>query len=126
MFVACTYEEIENRERDVESKEIVVFLFVRPSCKGAMDIIREFDYIHYNSGKYCSIYAIGYTDNFNKANDKQFQKVNIEINSDWYFSTKAFTEFKNKLENRINWNYSGEIEILILQNNPSSNNILNF
>lgn len=126
LFAACTYKEIENRERDVENKEIVVFLFVRPSCKDAMDIVREFDYIHYNSGKYCSIYAIGYTNDFNKANDKQFQKVNIEINSDWYFSTKAFTEFKNKLEKRINWNYSGEIEILILQNNPNSNNVLNF
>lgn len=96
MFAACTYEEIENRERNVENKEIVVFLFVRPSCKDAMDIVREFDYIHYNSGEFCSIYAIGYTNDFNKAYDKHLQKVNIEVNSEWYFSTKVFTEFKNK------------------------------
>lgn len=126
MFAACTYEEIEKRERNVKNKEIVVFLFVRPSCRDAMDIVREFEYIHYNSGKFCSIYAIGYTDDFNKAYDKHFQKVNAGFNSEWYFSTKAFTEFKDKLENRINWNYSGEIEILVLQNNPNSNNVLNF
>lgn len=58
LFAACTYEEIENRERDVENKEIVVFLFVRPSCKDAMDIVREFDYIHYNSGKYLRLFSL--------------------------------------------------------------------
>ena len=29
MFAACTYEEIEKREREVKNKEIVVFLFAR-------------------------------------------------------------------------------------------------
>ena len=64
MFAACTYEEIEEIERQVENKEIVVLLFVRPTEN---TILEEFEYIHYNSAKYCSIYAIGYTDDFSKA-----------------------------------------------------------
>ena len=126
MFSACTYEEIEEIERRVNYKEIVILLFVRPNIDGAINIIKEFEYIHYNSGKYCSVYAVGYTNNFEKSKDESFKKVNIDLDTEWYFSIKEFTEFKNKLENRINWNYSGETELLILQNNPTSSNALNF
>ena len=48
MFAAYTYEEIEKRERMVENKEIVVFLFVKPSDTA---VLQEFEYIHYNSAK---------------------------------------------------------------------------
>jgi hypothetical protein len=83
-------------------------------------------HIHYNSAKYCSIYAIGYTDDFAKAEDQTYRKVDAMMQRDWYFSTKAFTEFKEKLQNRIRWNYSGHTEILVLQNNPGQRNVLNF
>lgn len=126
MFAASTYEEIIDIERQVENQEIVVFLFVKPNDQTALDIIKEFEYIHYNSDKYCSIYAIGYTDNFTKKNDRHYKKVDYILNSDWYFSNKAFVEFKNTLENRIGWKYSGETEILVLQNNPGKNDPLNF
>lgn len=51
MFAACTYEEIEKRERSVENKEIVVLLFVKATDTA---VLQEFEYIHYNSAKYCS------------------------------------------------------------------------
>ena len=35
-------------------------------------------------------------------------------------------EFKNSLEKRIKWEYSGETEVLILQNNPRGRDPLNF
>ena len=123
MFAASTYEEIEKSERQVENMEIVVFLFARPSEE---QILKEFEYIHYNSAKYCSIYAIGYTDDFAKAEDQTYRKVDAMMQRDWYFSTKAFTEFKEKLQNRIRWNYSGHTDILVLQNNPGQRNVLNF
>ncbi len=123
MFAASTYEEIERIEREVENMEIVVFLFARPTEE---QILKEFEYIHYNSAKYCSIYAIGYTDDFTKVTDRTYRKVNALMQRDWYFSTKAFTEFKEKLQDRICWNYSGETEILVLQNNPGKTNVLNF
>lgn len=126
MFTASTYEEIIAIERQVENQEIVVFLFVKPNDQAALDIIKEFEYIHYNSDKYCSIYAIGYTDDFAKQNDSHYKKVDYILDSDWYFSSKAFVNFKNALESRIGWKYSGETEILVLQNNPGKNDPLNF
>lgn len=126
MFTASTYEEIAAIESQIENQEIVVFLFVKPNNQAALDIIKEFEYIHYNSGKYCSIYAIGYTNDYSKKLDKHYRKIDTILDSDWYFSSKAFVDFKNTLEARINWRYSGETEILILQNNPGKNDPLNF
>lgn len=123
MFAASTYEEIEKFEQQVENLEIVVFLFARPSEE---QILKEFEYIHYNSVKYCSVYAIGYTNDFGKAKDPTYRKVDAAMGSEWYFSTKAFVDFKEKLQNRIRWEYSGETEILVLQNNPGCANVLSF
>ncbi len=126
MFAASTYEEIVEFEQRIKDPEIVVFLFVRPTNQHAEEIINEFEYIHFNSAKYCSIYAIGYTENPEKQFEKSYKKV-AEMNyHDWYFSNMAFVEFKNKLEHRIKWKYSGESEILILQNNPGNVDPLNF
>lgn len=75
MFAASTYEEIERIERQVENMEIVVFLFARPTEE---KILKEFEYIHYNSARYCSIYAIGYTDDFTKAEDRTYRKVDTD------------------------------------------------
>lgn len=126
MFAASTYEEIVETEKQVDNMEIVVFLFVKPTNQEALDIIKEFEYIHYNSAKYCSIYAIGYTNDFSKARDRTYKKVESILDLDWYFSNKYFVEFKNKLEKRIKWEYSGETEVLILQNNPGKRSPLNF
>lgn len=93
MFAASTYEEIERIESQVENMEIVVFLFARPTEE---KILKEFEYIHYNSAKYCSIYAIGYTDDFAKAEDQTYRKVDAMMQRDWYFSTKAFTELNSR------------------------------
>ena len=126
MFAASTYDEIIENERLNENQEIVVLLFVRPTNQDAIDIIREFEYIHYNSSKYCSIYAVGYSNDFQKRSDTHYRKICEILNSDWYFSNKAFVEFKDNLEKRIKWKYSGETEILVLQNNPGKYDPLNF
>lgn len=126
MFAASTYEEIVQCERDVENMEIVVFLFVKPTTQDAQDIIQEFEYIHYNSGQYCSIYAIGYSNDFEKQWVHHYKRVTTVIGHDWWFSNKAFVEFKDNLESRINWKYSGESELLVLQNNPGGKDPLNF
>lgn len=99
---------------------------MKPTTQDTIDIIQEFEYIHYNSTKYCSIYAIGYSDNLEKKTDKYYRKVTEIVDSNWYFSNKAFVDFKNNLERRIKWEYSGETEVLILQNNPGSRAPLNF
>ena len=124
MFASSSYEEIIAQEKQNDTKQVVVFLFVRPIGALNQDIIKEFEYIHYNSGDYCSIYAIGYTDN--NEHDSSCSQVNTVCNYPWYYSNKDYVAFKNKLERRIKWEYSGEVEVLILQNNPGSDNPLNF
>lgn len=127
MFAVNTYEEIEKREKELNKKHIVILLFVRPSLPNADDIINEFEYIHYNSGEYCSIYAVGYTnDCFLVNEDRTYYRITSVDSSQWYFSNKAFVEFKDNLENRLKWKYSGNAEMIILQSNPLGNNILNF
>lgn len=126
MFAASTYDEVVEYEKCIENKELVVLLLVKPTNQDAIDIIQEFEYIHYNSAKYCSIYAIGYSDDPQKQSDKYYKKISQIISHDWYFSSKAFVEFKNNLESRIKWKYSGETEILVLQNNPGKPDPLNF
>lgn len=126
MFAAGTYDEIEEIENRVENLEIVVLLFVKPTTQDAMDIIKEFEYIHYNAGKYCSVFAVGYSDDFCKTDDKKYRKIDTPLNGEWYFSMKAFVDFKNRLEERIKWRYTGETEILILQNSPGNIHPLNF
>ena len=125
MFAVNTYEEIEKREREINEQHIIVLLFVKPSLKDSKEIIEEFDYIHYNSDRFCSIYAVGYSNDFNCENDKLYKKIQT-LHGDWYFNTKKFVEFKDKLEKRIKWKYSGEIEVLVLQSNPYGKEILNF
>ena len=126
MFAASTYEEIERIERSVENKELVIFLFIRPTNNASRELINEFEYIHYNAGKYCSIYAIGYTNDFEKSLDPSYKEIETVCNSSWYFSNKMYVDFKERLEQRIKWKYSGEVEVLILQNNPGSRSPLNF
>lgn len=126
MFAVNTYEEIEKIERELGDRHIVILLFVRPSLQSAKEIIDEFDYIHHNSEKYCSIYAVGYTNDSAMAGKDGYRRVDRGYGADWYFSDKAFVEFKNNLEQRLNWRYSGEIELVVLQSNPDGHQILNF
>ena len=58
--------------------------------------------------------------------DNTYNKITSVDSSQWYFSNKAFVEFKNNLEYRLKWKYSGNAEIMILQSNPAGKNILNF
>lgn len=125
MYAVNTYEEIEKKETELGEKHLIILLFVRPSLAGAKEIIDEFNYIHYNSGKYCSIYAIGYSSASRSSSDGHTKIKGVQY-SDWYYSDAAFVQFKRCLEKRLKWRYSGEIEMLILQSNPGGRNILNF
>lgn len=126
MFAVNTYEEIEKNERQLDEKHIIVLLFVRPSLPGAKEIIEEFNYIHHNSRKFCSIYAVGYSDDKQCRLNGEWRMIMNVDGAEWHYSDRAFVEFKDKLERRLNWKYSGDIELIILQSNPEGSNILNF
>ena len=125
MFAVNTYDQIVKRETELNEKHIIVLMFVKPSTKDADDIINEFNYIHHNSDRYCSIYAVGYSEDKDMLQEPEYIR---EVNKvKWYYSDIEFIDFKNKLSRRLgNWNYSGENEIIVLQSNPDGRDILNF
>ena len=126
MYAVNTYEQIEKREWELNERHIIVLLFVRPSLPGADKVIEEFNYIHHNAGRYCSVYAVGYSDICDNTAYPDFRPVKGTCQKEWYYSDQAFVDFKEILERRLKWRYSGEIELLILQSNPEGKSILNF
>ena len=124
MYAVFSYEQIEANERRLNEYHIVVLLFVRPSVPGAQSIIKEFSYLHHNTKRYCSVYAVGYT------NDPERFKSPVSVDGvdseKWYYSDEEFVEFKRRLEKRIKWKYSGENELLVLKSNPLGASVLNF
>lgn len=124
MYAVNTYEQIECQENKLNENHIIVLLFVRPTSTGAREIINEFSYIHHDSRKFCSIYAVGYTDDPNEF--EYSRKIEGVDGAAWYYSDKEFIDFKEKLGKRIKWRYSGENELIVLQSNIDGKNILNF
>ena len=125
MYAVNTYEQIQTNERIINENHIIILMFVRPNEADSDTIIKSFNYLHHNSSKYCSIYAVGYTND--ESSFRYYDTVKGVNCGDWYYSDEAFVEFKNKLEDRIKWRYSGENELIILQSNiDNPSNILNF
>lgn len=126
MFAVSTIEEIEAIERELGERHIIALLFVRPSLPDAREIISEFNYIHVNSGRYCSVYAVGYYADTAACQYSDMTEIIGTGGAAWHYSDSAFVAFKNRLEERLKWKYSGDIELVLLQSNPGGVNILNF
>jgi len=127
MFASTNFEGILKSEKELQEKHIVIMLFVKPSDKDANDIIKQYNYFHYVSRQYCSIYAIGYSENpFLKDEYEDMQTIRAVNNTDWYYSDKCFVECIDSLQDRLKWTYCGEPQAVILQTDPDSKNYLNF
>lgn len=114
MFAINNFNGIIEQERCINEQHIVILLFVKPSDKGASDIINQFNFIHHSSRRYCSIYAIGYSEDSFSLDYPDVKKINAVNNSDWYYSDKCFIEFIDYLQSRLSWVYSGEPEVIVL------------
>lgn len=116
MFPINNFRGIEVQECDIKNKHVVIFLLVKPSDNGAETIINKFNYLHHLANKYCSIYPIGYSkDFFNYYKD--IQPIKGVNNEQWFYSDQCFIEFCNDISQRLKgWDYSGEPELIILQN----------
>ena len=110
---------IEKQEEKKEGNHVIAFLLVKPSDDGAESYIKKFNYWHQRSKEYCSIYLLGYSKKFNeKYQDIEYVKgINNQI---WEYSDECFSETCDELKERIKkWNYSGEPELIVLQNSSS-------
>lgn len=119
---------IEKQEKLLEGNHVIVLLLVKPSDSGAEEYIKKINYLHYRSKKYCSIYWLGYSPNFG-CNYSDVTEIPGTDNQKWQYSDKCFTKACDELRERLsNWRYSGEPEIIVLQNNSASDSrkYLNF
>ena len=122
MYPVNNIEGIQEQESHLEGSHAIILLFVKPSDDNADSIIKKFNYLHYRSKQYCSIYLVGYSLCFpEKYTDAQ--RINGVDHSTWYYSDCCFIEVCDQLEKRLkHWVYSGEPEMIILQNSTSMSN----
>ena len=113
---------IEQKESRLDYQHIIILLIIKPSDKNADEFISKLNYWHHLSDKYCSIYMIGYAKHFEKEYS-DIVRISGCDNSNWEYSDTCFIDVCKQLNERIrNWKYSGEPEIIILQNRFVQNN----
>ena len=122
MYPVNNIDGIKMQEEELEGSHAIILLFVKPSDDNADSIIKKFNYLHYKSKEYCSIYLIGYSQYFyEKYTDAQ--DIPGTDNTMWQYSDQCFIEVCEQLERRLkHWTYSGEPELIILQNSSSYEN----
>lgn len=120
MFPVFNLEGIKEQESMLEENHVIILFLVKPSDKGADDYFKQFNYYHYRSGKYCSIYVLGCSQNFNGKYLDVVSVVGVD-NQEWQYSDQCFAEACDELKQRLsNWRYSGEPELIIFQNSSAS------
>lgn len=119
MYPVNNISGIQEQESRLEGSHAIILLFVKPSDDNADSIIKKFNYLHYRSKQYCSIYLVGYSQYFYEKYTDAQQVGGID-NTTWYYSDQCFIEVCEQLEKRLkHWTYSGEPEMIILQNSSS-------
>jgi hypothetical protein len=119
---------IYDKESHNENPHVVMFLLIKPSDENADNYIKKFNYWHNRSGEYCNIYLIGYSECYSYAYPDVIEVEGIG-GSKLYYSDKCFCSVTDQLDSQLkNWKYSGEPELIILQNriNTYGKNTLDF
>lgn len=117
---------IESMERkNLGTRHAIFLLLVKPSDNNSTDIINQFNYYHFASRRYCSIYAPGYS-LVHFPNGYDNQSAAFVEGREWFYSDRCFVEFQVELEKRLKWRYCGEPEIIILQSARGKHSALDF
>jgi hypothetical protein len=128
MYPIYDLKGINRCESKIKGKHVIILLFVKPEDDNADSILNKINYFHYKAESYCSIYLVGYSHDFLN----QYSDVKVIKGTDgeeWQYSDKCFVSVCDELESRLkNWTYSGEPELIVLQNmgDDSINNNLDF
>lgn len=127
MFAIHNVKGINKIESSIEGKHVIIFLLVKPSDDNAEDILSKINYFHHKSDRYCSMYLIGYSDGDMKEYADVIRVTGVD-GEQWSYSDSCFIDACDDLKNRLsNWTYSGEPELIILQNsNKDSGDQLDF
>lgn len=126
MFPVSDLAGIEHQETANERRKAVVLLLVKPSDDNAKQLIEKFNYYHFKSREYCSIYAAGYgTAEFREAYSDAHEIAVVDKKT-WLYSDRCFVQFCEQLSARTKWEYCGEPEILLLQTSVGVKSSLDF
>lgn len=112
---------IEKQEKNIEGSHVIALLLVKPQDKNAEFYLKMINYYHQKSSEYCSIYMLGYSFDF-QGMYSDAVKIEVHNTQEWEYSDSCFIEACDELKRRLkNWNYSGELEMIILQNSSAVN-----
>lgn len=113
-----------------DKEQVIGILLIRPTNKLAKDeIINELPDFHHMSGKHINFYLPGYGADWQDWHVDDRQPVVTIDGTPWYFSTQLFHKFTSELKEKVEWEYSGDCDLLLLSVNPNeqdNNSSLNF
>ncbi|WP_153447184.1 hypothetical protein [Vibrio algicola] len=106
-----------------QKHSLVAVLFCNPRtefCK--KEILESLSYLHHRSGKAINIFCCGYGAYWPHGKYPDLEPVTKIDGTDWLYSDNAFVSVINEFEDKTNWKYSGENELLLLDVSPSVDN----
>lgn len=122
MYPINSISGIEEQEQLLHGNHVIVLLFVKPSDCDAEHYLKNINYWHHLPGNYCSIYMVGYSRDFMQKYP-DIITVGGANNEKWEYNDKCFIEACEELAKRIRtWKYSGEPEMLVMQNTAEESN----
>lgn len=98
-----------------QSTKLVGLLLAPSSVEfSKKEVTAHLNRFHYRSGQNVDFFCVGYGTHWSK--EKYPDKVLAERvgGVDWYYSDKAFTAVVDDLERVTKWEYSGEVELLLV------------
>ena len=89
-------------------------LFCQPQHDLAKkQVIPNLPYFHVRSGRNINFYCCGYGEHPDLQDYRDKQQVCRIDDMEWLFSVVAFNEFREEMETKTRWKYSGEVDLLI-------------
>ena len=127
MYPAMTLKDLGNVQGHIDDLRVVMILFIRPDNADGNHVIGQFNFMHYQSGNFCTIFAPGYAAHDISAEYSDTKEIKGPNNVTWYYSDKAFLDFVKELKARLpSWRYQNESSIMLLQSQVGKGNPLNF
>jgi hypothetical protein len=94
---------------------LVGLLFARPQSRLAVDeIIPHLDYFHHRSANHVDFFCGGYGGYWEGRDEFPDQQVvGRGQHTNWLFSATKFNSFREEIEDRTNWRYSGGVDLIL-------------
>ena len=115
MIDAITYEEMLDKLRTRSGREgIVGILFTRPELETGKSIMASLEYYHDATNNKINFYLPGYGAYWPLDLYEDKRKATTLGNKNWFYSPSAFNSFVVELEDKTNWEYSGDSDLVLM------------